>query len=59
MSTRRAETTCSAEGGLEILRTTSMKQGMKDIDITYIDLNNARCLNFLYHELSYAIPFFD
>ncbi len=29
------------------------------MDVTYIDLNNGRCLNFLYHELSDAIPFFD
>jgi len=32
---------------------------MWDIDITYVDLKDGWRLDFLYHELSYAIPFFD
>jgi hypothetical protein len=32
---------------------------MQDIDATYVDLDNARGLYFLYHELGYTIAFFD
>jgi hypothetical protein len=34
-------------------------EGTQDIEATYIDLDDARGLNLLYHELGYAITFFD
>ena len=32
---------------------------MRDMDITYVDLDNARGLNLFQHELGDAIPFFN
>ena len=32
---------------------------MQDMDITYINLDNAGGLNFFYHELGYTITFFN
>jgi hypothetical protein len=32
---------------------------MQDMDITYVDLDNARGLNLFYHELGYAIAFLN
>jgi hypothetical protein len=32
---------------------------MRDMDTTYVDLDNARSLNLFYHELGYAITFLN
>ena len=32
---------------------------MQNMDTTYVDLENARGLNFFYHELGYAIAFLN
>jgi hypothetical protein len=32
---------------------------MQDMDATYVDLDNVRGLDFLYHELGDTIAFFD
>jgi len=32
---------------------------MQDMEATYVNLDNARCLNLFYHELGYAIAFLN
>jgi hypothetical protein len=32
---------------------------MQDMNATDVHFNNSRCLDFLYHQLSHAVPFFD